>query len=305
MSVIGGYYHLDADQTRELDGRLCDALRGRQVQGRRADARRRTPSACAPPARRPGPTCVLMVDANQGYERAQAVDFGRRVADLDIRWFEEPCRWTNDRRWMRDVRYQTGLPVAAGQSEVTLDGLRDLVVDGAIDVSQLRRLVGGRPDGLAQGGRPVRGVRGRAGSPRGAPGLRAPPRQRAAPHLRGVLRRGARPLLLAALRPVHRSCRTAGCDCRSGRASASTSTGSTWIGGPWIAAPARSESRSEPGPTGRQLARRASADRPGSGGREPPSDPADGDERDDADAGQHERPEEHGRPDTKDVGQPA
>ncbi len=76
-----------------------------------------------------------MVDANQGYDRAEAVDFGRRVADLDIRWFEEPCRWTNDRRWMRDVRFQTGLPVTAGQSEVTLSGLRDLVVDGAIDVS--------------------------------------------------------------------------------------------------------------------------------------------------------------------------
>ena len=37
-----------------------------------------------------------MVDANQGYDRAQAVEFARRVADLDIRWFEEPCRWTND-----------------------------------------------------------------------------------------------------------------------------------------------------------------------------------------------------------------
>ena len=31
--------------------------------------------------------------------------------DLDLRWFEEPCRWTNDRRWMRDVRYMTGVPV--------------------------------------------------------------------------------------------------------------------------------------------------------------------------------------------------
>jgi L-alanine-DL-glutamate epimerase-like enolase superfamily enzyme len=78
---------------------------------------------------------ALMVDANQGYTRAQAVEFGRLVSDIDIRWFEEPCRWSNDRRWMRDVRYQTGIPVAAGQSELTLSGLRDLVVDGAIDVS--------------------------------------------------------------------------------------------------------------------------------------------------------------------------
>ena len=75
------------------------------------------------------------MDANQGYTLAQAVEFVRRVADLDLRWFEEPCRWTNDRRWMRDVSYQGGVAVCAGQSETTLAGLRDLVVDGAIDVS--------------------------------------------------------------------------------------------------------------------------------------------------------------------------
>lgn len=81
-----------------------------------------------------GDVFVLLVDANQGYTREQAVEFARRVADLGIRWFEEPCRWFNDRRWMRDVRYATGLPVAAGQSEVTMAGVRDLISDSAIDV---------------------------------------------------------------------------------------------------------------------------------------------------------------------------
>jgi L-alanine-DL-glutamate epimerase-like enolase superfamily enzyme len=92
-----------------------------------------------------GPDFALMADANQGYTRAQAVAFGRLVADLDVRWFEEPCRWTNDRRWMRDVRLQTGIPVAAGQSETTLAGLRDLVVDGAIDVSNFDASWAGGP----------------------------------------------------------------------------------------------------------------------------------------------------------------
>jgi L-alanine-DL-glutamate epimerase-like enolase superfamily enzyme len=67
------------------------------------------------------------------------------VADLDIRWFEEPCRWTNDRRWMRDVRYQTGIPVCAGQSETTLRGIRDLIVDGALDVSNFDASWAGGP----------------------------------------------------------------------------------------------------------------------------------------------------------------
>jgi D-galactarolactone cycloisomerase len=144
MSVIGGYYHLDDSQTRDLLAAYAERFSGVKfkVGGRtpEEDARR------VRIAREGGgPDLALMVDANQGYDRAQAVDFGRRVADLGIRWFEEPCRWTNDRRWMRDVRLQTGLPVTAGQSEVTLNGLRDLVMDGSIDVSNFDASWAGGP----------------------------------------------------------------------------------------------------------------------------------------------------------------
>ncbi len=81
-----------------------------------------------------GPDFVLMADANQGYTLQEALQFCRLAGELDIRWFEEPCRWTNDRRAMRDVRLITGIPVAAGQSEVSLAGARDLMMEGAIDV---------------------------------------------------------------------------------------------------------------------------------------------------------------------------
>ena len=81
-----------------------------------------------------GSDFVLMADANQGYTLREALHFCALVADLNVRWFEEPCRWTDDRRAMRDVRLMTGVPVAAGQSEVSLAGARDLMVDGAIDV---------------------------------------------------------------------------------------------------------------------------------------------------------------------------
>ena len=144
MSVIGGYYHLDPDETREVVADYATRFAGMKfkVGGRSpADDAERVRSA----REAAGPDFVIMVDANQGYERAEAVEFGRRVADLDIRWFEEPCRWTNDRRWMRDVRYQTGLAVAAGQSEVTLNWLRDLIVDGAIDVSNFDASWSGGP----------------------------------------------------------------------------------------------------------------------------------------------------------------
>jgi L-alanine-DL-glutamate epimerase-like enolase superfamily enzyme len=81
-----------------------------------------------------GEDFVLLADANQGYTLREAVQFCRLVEDLNVRWFEEPCRWTDDRRLMRDVRALTGVPVAAGQSEVSLSGVRDLLMDGAIDV---------------------------------------------------------------------------------------------------------------------------------------------------------------------------
>ena len=145
ISVIGGYYHLSVDEVRELLARYV-AL---GFAGVKFKVGGKTPAEDAARVRAArgavGPGFAIMVDANQGYDRAQAVEFGRRVADLDIRWFEEPCRWTNDRRWMRDVRYQTGIPICAGQSEVTLRGVRDLIVDGAIDVSNFDASWAGGP----------------------------------------------------------------------------------------------------------------------------------------------------------------
>ncbi len=132
--VIGGYYGLDHGQIAELMQRYaamgfagCKFKVGGLTPAE--DAARVTAAR-----RAAGDAFVLLVDANQGYTRAQAVDFSRRISDLGIRWFEEPCRWFNDRRWMRDVRAATGIPVAAGQSEVTMAGVRDLIADGAIDV---------------------------------------------------------------------------------------------------------------------------------------------------------------------------
>ena len=77
---------------------------------------------------------MITIDANQGYTLHQALDMCRRVRDLDIRWFEEPCIWTNDHRDMRDVRARGGIPVCAGQSEHSPEACRDMMERGAIDV---------------------------------------------------------------------------------------------------------------------------------------------------------------------------
>jgi L-alanine-DL-glutamate epimerase-like enolase superfamily enzyme len=81
-----------------------------------------------------GPDFTICIDANQGYTVAEAVKLCELIRPLDIRWFEEPVRWHNDRRGLRDVRAMGGIPVAAGQTELTPSGCRDLMEAGAIDV---------------------------------------------------------------------------------------------------------------------------------------------------------------------------
>jgi D-galactarolactone cycloisomerase len=89
---------------------------------------------------------IFMVDANQAWTVAQAVEFVNRTRDfVELRWFEEPCQWPDDRRAMQAVRFKTGVPVAAGQMEVTRSGMRDMMVDGAIDVSNFDASWGGGP----------------------------------------------------------------------------------------------------------------------------------------------------------------
>ena len=77
---------------------------------------------------------ILAVDANQGWTQRDAITFGNLVEKCALRWFEEPCRWYNDRSSMALVRHVTGIPIAAGQSEHSRDGCRDLMTAGAIDV---------------------------------------------------------------------------------------------------------------------------------------------------------------------------
>lgn len=129
---IGGYYTHDANIPAEID-----ELRGRGLAGMKfkvgglsplEDAKRFREARAAA-----GPDFVMMADANQAWSIEEAVTFARAVEDQDLFWFEEPCRWDNDRRAMRDVRLMSGVRVCAGQSEFSAGGCRDLFVDGAVD----------------------------------------------------------------------------------------------------------------------------------------------------------------------------
>ena len=133
MIAIGGYYGADADVEAEVA-----ELKERGLAGMKFKVGGLSPEADAErfhAARRAaGPNFLLAADANQGWTPQEAIRFARLVADDDLLWFEEPCRWHNDRRAMRDVRLAAGCRVCAGQSELSSTGCLELMVEGAIDV---------------------------------------------------------------------------------------------------------------------------------------------------------------------------
>jgi D-galactarolactone cycloisomerase len=134
VNIIGGYYGRDLDgireevtEWRESGFRGCKFKVGGKSPAEDAERVEAAREAA-------GDEFVLTIDANQGYTRAQALELCERVRHLNIRWFEEPCIWSNDARDMRDVRAAGGIPVCAGQSEHSPEGCRDLMERGAIDV---------------------------------------------------------------------------------------------------------------------------------------------------------------------------
>ena len=134
VNIIGGYYGRDlggireeVEEWRSMGYRGCKFKIGGRTPAE--DAERLTAAREAA-----GEDFVLTIDANQGYTLAAALELCERVRDLNVRWFEEPCRWSNDRRDMREVRARGGIPICAGQSEFSPGACRDLMESGAIDV---------------------------------------------------------------------------------------------------------------------------------------------------------------------------
>ena len=90
-----------------------------------------------------GPTMGLMLDANHGFDALEAIELGRRVAPLDIGWFEEPVV-PDDLDSYIEVRRGQPIPVAGGECEFTRWGFREVLTRRAIDIVQ--------PDTCAAGG---------------------------------------------------------------------------------------------------------------------------------------------------------
>lgn len=82
-----------------------------------------------------GPDTRLFVDVNWGYTVDEALAFGRRAASYDIGWLEEPLR-PHDREGYIRLGRRSEIPIAAGESEYTAVGLRDLVASQSLSYVQ-------------------------------------------------------------------------------------------------------------------------------------------------------------------------
>ena len=153
MIGIGGYYIPDDDSAkgqeieREIDFFQSDhGMVGMKfkigAEPPQVDAAR-----LARARRHAGDDFLFVVDANQGYTVPEALEFlaAVRAEGIAMRWFEEPTRWHADFRGLRDVRMRGNVDVAAGQSEISRVGMREMMAAGAIDVCNYDASWGGGP----------------------------------------------------------------------------------------------------------------------------------------------------------------
>jgi L-alanine-DL-glutamate epimerase-like enolase superfamily enzyme len=90
-----------------------------------------------------GDDAALMVDANQAFDLAEAIQRGRAYTDLGCRWFEEPLPAGDTTAHIR-LAEKLDIPIATGENRYGQAAFADLIAGGGVGVIQpdLRRAGG-------------------------------------------------------------------------------------------------------------------------------------------------------------------
>jgi D-galactarolactone cycloisomerase len=145
--ALGGYYRESGDLEALADE--VQELKDFGIGGLKIKVGKKSPledaARVAAAREAAGPGFLLAADANQSWTRQEALEFARIVRGLDLAWIEEPCKWDNDREDLAVVRSIGGIPVAAGQSELSRFGCRDLLMAESVDYCNFDAYWGGGP----------------------------------------------------------------------------------------------------------------------------------------------------------------
>jgi len=82
-----------------------------------------------------GDDIQLMVDANSAFDASTAIRLARKLEEYDIFWFEEPVP-PYDLDGYAKVTKASRIPIAAGESEFTRFGFRELITKGGVEIIQ-------------------------------------------------------------------------------------------------------------------------------------------------------------------------
>jgi L-alanine-DL-glutamate epimerase-like enolase superfamily enzyme len=83
-----------------------------------------------------GPNIRILVDANNCFDAATAVQLANRIREYDIALFEEPV-FADDIPGLARFKRGTDIPLATGEHEYTKFGVRDLLLAEAADIVQV------------------------------------------------------------------------------------------------------------------------------------------------------------------------
>lgn len=143
--VIGGYYE-DGKGEKELAEEVR-CYRAAQLAGIKLKVGRLSPKDDAERVRFArevaGEDFIVCCDANQAWTADEAIEFCRHVQGLNVRWLEEPVVWYDQLQGLARVRMQGGIPVNAGQGEISRFGCRDLIQAGAVDILNVDATIAG------------------------------------------------------------------------------------------------------------------------------------------------------------------
>jgi len=84
----------------------------------------------------------LCTDSNQSWTVKEAAQFARAVRELDLAWLEEPVQWQDQIAGNARLR-SYGIPINAGQGEISRHGCRDLIVGRAVDILNVDATIAG------------------------------------------------------------------------------------------------------------------------------------------------------------------